>query len=68
MAIIKKSELKKLSAGELREKLKEIEREISSELSAMKTSGRPSNPGRFRGAKRLKARILTLLTLKGENN
>ncbi|MFH1056221.1 MAG: 50S ribosomal protein L29 [Candidatus Micrarchaeota archaeon] len=66
MAIVRKKELKKLSVAELKEKLAEAQREIMAELSAMKSSGRPSNAGRFREAKRFRARILTLLTLKGE--
>jgi len=66
MAIVKKKDLARMGAPELKEKLREAEGEISAELAAMKSSGRPSNAGRFREAKRLRARILTLLTKKSE--
>ena len=66
MAIVKKKDLKAMPPAELKGKLKDAEVEIAAELSAMKSSGRPANAGRFREAKRLRARILTLLTLKGE--
>ncbi len=68
MAIVKKKDLKALPVADLKAKFKEMEGEIAAELSVMKSSGRPANPGRFRQAKRLKARILTLLTQKGEKN
>ncbi|HLD62942.1 MAG TPA: 50S ribosomal protein L29 [Candidatus Norongarragalinales archaeon] len=66
MAITKKKDLKGLSAADLKAKIGQMELEIAAELSAMKSSGRPANAGRLRQAKRLKARILTLLTQKGE--
>ncbi|MEM4255312.1 MAG: 50S ribosomal protein L29 [Candidatus Norongarragalinales archaeon] len=65
---IKKKDLKAMASADLKSKLKEAEGEIAAELSAMKSSGRPSNAGRLRSAKRLKARILTLLTQKGEKS
>lgn len=66
MALVKKKELGKMNSSDLKVKLAEAEAEITAELSAMKSSGRPTNAGRFREAKRLKARILTLLTQKKE--
>lgn len=66
MAIVRKKELHKMSASELKAKIGEAEAEISAELSAMKSSGRPNNAGRLRESKRLRARILTLLTQKKE--
>ncbi len=66
MALVKKKDLWRMNPGELKAKLAEAEAEVAAELSAMKSSGRPSNAGRFREAKRLKARILTLLTQKKE--
>ncbi|MBS3070249.1 50S ribosomal protein L29 [Candidatus Micrarchaeota archaeon] len=63
---MKKKDLKALNPADLRGKLKDAELEVTAELSAMKSSGRPANAGRLRQAKRLKSRILTLLTQKGE--
>jgi len=63
---LKKKDLKALNPADLRGKLKDAELEVTAELSAMKSSGRPANAGRLRQAKRLKSRILTLLTQKGE--
>lgn len=66
MFVLKKKDLKALNPADLRGKLKDAELEVTAELSAMKSSGRPANAGRLRQAKRLKSRILTLLTQKGE--
>ena len=66
MAITRKKDLKKLSVSELKAKLSEMESLIASEVHSMKASGRPSNSGKYREAKRLKARILTFLTAKAE--
>lgn len=68
MAIVRKKDLKAMAPGDLKSKLKDMESEIAAELSAMKSSGRPANAGRLREAKRLRSRILTLLTQKGEKN
>ena len=66
MAIVRKKDLLKMSVSELKAKLSETETSIANELHSMKASGRPSNAGRYREAKRLRARITTFLSAKSE--
>ena len=65
MAIIKKKQLKELGNEDMQKKISELELEISRETAAKHTSGRPANAGKLREAKRLRARIKTLLSQRG---
>ncbi len=62
MAIIRKSELKKMSAEELEKKLAELRMELL-KLNAQRAVGASVNPGRLRETKKTIARILTYLNL-----
>ena len=66
MAIVRKRDLKAMNVSELQKKLEETEQTIIAERASAKSSGRPSNSGRLRQSKRLRARILTFLSQKGE--
>lgn len=61
MAIIRKSDLKNMSADALKQKLGELEAELTRERGMIKGTGKPSNAGKYKEMRRLKARIKTLL-------
>lgn len=61
MAVIKLKELKEKTMEELKLKLAEVEKEIHSENASVKTTGKPSNAGKYREVKKVRARINTLL-------
>ncbi len=61
MAIKRVKELRASSTPDLLKTLEEIEQEIIAEYGALKTTGKPSNAGRYRELKRLRARIKTIL-------
>lgn len=65
MAIIKGSELKAMEAGQLQQRLSELESEVLREKGLGRTMGKPTNPGKLKDLKRLVARIKTLLHEKG---
>jgi ribosomal protein L29 len=66
MAIVKKKDLKAMSASEMKAKLEEIEKELmTTRFEAKQGTGKPQNAGRFRALKRLRARIKTFLSAKG---
>ncbi len=60
MALIRKSELKKMSNEELKKKLNELRLELV-KLNAQRAVGGSVNPGKLRETKRTIARILTYL-------
>ena len=53
-----------MSASELGKKLADVETELASEFAVRKRTGKPSNIGKYRALKRLKARILTIQRLR----
>ncbi len=63
MAILRKSEIKKMGEEELRKKLDEFRLEIM-KLNAQRYVGGSINPGRLRELRRTVARILTELKLR----
>ena len=68
MAIIKKSELYKMSLGELETKLFELRRELNSQKGAVASGGRSQNSGKIKQIRRTIARILTLVSSKSDIN
>ena len=64
MAIVRKKDLKQMPEAELNAKLKEIQKELAAERSTAKSSGKPSNAGRLKELRKVKARIFTFLTQK----
>jgi large subunit ribosomal protein L29 len=65
MAIVRRQELREMTVENLQSKLSEVEKELLRELGQRKTAGRPSNAGKYRELKRLRARIKTLLGQRG---
>jgi large subunit ribosomal protein L29 len=63
MAIMRKSEIKKLSSEELRKRLNEFRLELM-KLNAQRKIGGAVNSGRIRELRRTIARILTELNLR----
>ncbi len=61
MAIIRNSELRAMDDAALEAKLVEVEAELHSEISALKTMGKPNNTGRLQELKKVRARIKTIL-------
>ena len=61
MAIIKKSKIRELTDAELKAKLFEFQKELSSERGMLATGGRAANPGKIRGLKSAVARIMTIM-------
>ncbi len=68
MAIIKKSELYKMSLSELETKLFELRRELNSQTGAVASGGRSQNSGKIKQIRRTIARILTLASSKSDIN
>lgn len=66
--MVKKNKFKEMSAEEMRKQLSELEVEIIREKGAKATTGRLSNPGRFRTMRRTVALIKTLLNQRGLKN
>jgi large subunit ribosomal protein L29 len=58
---VKKKELRSLGSEELREKLKQLKSELSSEKGSIASGTKPDNPGKIKEIKRTIARILTIL-------
>ncbi|MEW6329788.1 MAG: 50S ribosomal protein L29 [Candidatus Micrarchaeota archaeon] len=61
MAIIKLGEMREMDSRTLEERLADLRRELNSELGAVASGGRATNPGRIRELRRTIARILTIL-------
>ncbi len=62
MALIKKSEFKKMEKKQLLEKKVEIQKEMIKVNAQLSTKTTPENPGRIREMKKTIARINTMLT------
>jgi len=62
MAVIKKSELSKLSLTELETKLFDLRKELNSQKGAVASGGRAQNPGKIKEIRRTIARILTIVS------
>ncbi|MCX8163215.1 MAG: 50S ribosomal protein L29 [Candidatus Micrarchaeota archaeon] len=67
MAIIKKSELKKLDQAALNSKLNELKKELNLERGKIFAKSKVQSPGKIREIKKTIARILTLLNQKTKN-
>ena len=66
MSIYKARELRAMPKEELNDKLKQLEKELNKENSAIASSTKPENPGKIREIKRTIARILTIKREKEE--
>ena len=62
MALIKKSEFKKMDKKQLLDKKVEIQKEMIKVNAQLSTKTTPENPGRIREMKKTIARINTMLT------
>jgi len=60
MALIKPSELRKMSPEERAQKLEELRKELMYERGVAAMGGAPVNPGRLRALRHSIARILTV--------
>ncbi len=60
MALIKPSDLRKMSPEERAKKLEELRKELMYERGVAAMGGAPVNPGRLRALRRSIARILTV--------
>lgn len=67
MAIIRMKELRQLGNDDIREKLRQLRTELSSEKGAIAASTKPENPGKIKEIKRTIARINTVLHERGED-
>ena len=69
MSIIKAKEARKMSIGELNQKLNELKLELAKNKAQIIIGGAPENPGKIREIKRSIARVLTIKNEmeKGEN-
>ncbi len=66
--MVKSKKFKEMNAEDLRKQLAELDVELMREKSAKATTGRPSNPGKFRTMRRTVALIKTLLNQRGLKN
>lgn len=65
MAVMRKHELRETTSEGLKKKLAEIEQEILAEYGTLKATGKPSNAGRYKELRKLRARIKTILNKRG---
>ena len=61
---IKNKELKSTSVDDLRAKMLELKKQLMKDYTQVATGTTPKSPGQIRAAKRMIARILTLLKEK----
>jgi len=61
MALIKKNELKRMKEAELKEKMKELNKELMKILTQKSSGGSLENPGKIRAIKKTIARMITML-------
>ncbi len=64
MAILRKKEIKEMTATELEKKREQFTEEVFKERGQVSTHGKPNNPGRYREMRRTIARINTALKNK----
>ena len=67
MAIIRKKDLYLMGNEALRLKLFELKRELYSQRGSIASGAKAQNPGRIKEIRRTIARILTILSRKGED-
>ncbi|MDP2717242.1 MAG: 50S ribosomal protein L29 [Candidatus Micrarchaeota archaeon] len=65
MALIRKSKLRDMTVDDLKSEYAKAALEYHAESAARAGSQKPKNAGRYKALRRLKARILTLLSQKG---
>ncbi len=61
MAILKTSDIRDMDESELREKMRDMKKEIVQERGQIETGGFADNPGRIKEMKKTIARIKTVL-------
>ena len=66
--MVKNKKFKEMGVEELRKALAQLDSDLLIEKSAKATTGRPTNPGRFRNMRRTVALIKTLLNQRGLKN
>ncbi len=66
MAILKPDEIRDMSPQEIKEKINELELEISKEYGKIAVGGFPDNEGRMKEMKRTIARLKTIMTQEKE--
>ncbi|HLC86143.1 MAG TPA: 50S ribosomal protein L29 [Candidatus Nanoarchaeia archaeon] len=64
MAVLKKSELKKMSTEEMNKRMLEIKKELMKLRAQASRGTQPENPGKIRALRRAIARILTVQNQK----
>ena len=65
MAVKKIKEMRAMTANELKELFAKVEAELFSEKSAIASTKRPNNAGRYKEMRKTIARIKTFLSQKG---
>lgn len=66
MAILRKSELKKMSSKDLIDKLAGLNKELMKARAQVSSKVSPDNPGKIKEIRRTIARILTIQLQRGE--
>ena len=66
MAMLRKSEIRKMTREERWKKLKELRAEILHERGQSAMGGAPKNPGRLRALRTSIARLLTIMKVEGD--
>lgn len=66
MAILRADEARELSSGELRDRIEDLNLELSKERGQISVGGFPEDPGRIKEIRRTIARIKTVLSEKEE--
>ena len=61
MAILRAEEMRDMTVGEMREKLRELQAEYSKEQALLATGTAPENPGKIKALRRTIARLNTIL-------
>jgi large subunit ribosomal protein L29 len=64
MAIIKKKQMKELSAADAKKRLAELRLDLAKDRAQIAVGGSPPNPGKTREKRRTIAKLLTLISTK----
>ncbi len=64
--MVKKRKFKEMGVEELKKQLEELKTELFKERGSKATTGRPSNPGKYRQSRKIFALIKTLLNQRGQ--